>query len=84
MDRLLTCSSQLTPLFFYNSKKFVEVLEVESSAEKISGILAGSNGDENAVDWHYNDFIVKDEALPVAVNYHIEIALFWLDYYQKS
>ena len=86
---------QLTPLIFENSKKFAEVLEVEPSTggedfaayqEKIPGVFAfvGSNGDEHAADWHHDDFIVKDEALPVAVNYYVENALFLLDYYQKS
>ena len=30
----------------------------------------GSNGEDNAPDWHHDDFLVKDEALPVAVNYY--------------
>ncbi|MFR2165943.1 MAG: hypothetical protein ACLS5K_07765 [Streptococcus salivarius] len=48
--------------------------------KEIPGVFAfvGSNGEENAPDWHHDDFLVKDEALPVAVNYYVENALFLL------
>ena len=39
---------------------------------------------ENAPDWHHDDFLVKDEALPVAVNYYVENALFLLDYFKEQ
>ena len=39
---------------------------------------------ENAPDWHHDDFLVKDEALPVAVNYYVENALFLLDYFKEK
>ena len=42
------------------------------------------NGEENAPDWHHDDFLVKDEALPVAVNYYVENALFLLDYFKEE
>ena len=47
-------------------------------------LLIGSNGEENAPDWHHDDFLVKDEALPVAVNYYVENALFLLDYFKEE
>ena len=70
----------LTPLIFENSKTFAQVIETLPSTggedfaayqEKIPGVFAfvGSNGADNAPDWHHDDFIVKDEALPTAVNY---------------
>ena len=82
----------ITPLIFENSKKFAEVLETLPSTggedfaayqEKIPGVFAfvGSNGAEQAPDWHHDDFIVRDEALPVAVNYFVESALYLLEYY---
>lgn len=84
--------STLTPLIFEHSKTFAEVIETLPSTggedfaayqEKIPGVFAfiGSNGDENAPDWHHDDFSVKDEALPVAVNYFVKNALYLLDYY---
>ena len=53
---------------------------------EIPGVFAfiGSNGEENAPDWHHDDFLVKDEALPVAVNYYVENALFLLDYFKEE
>lgn len=85
--------AELTPIIFENSKAFAEVIETLPSTggedfaayqEKIPGVFAfiGSNGEPNAPDWHHDDFIVKDEALPVAVNYYVENALRLLDYYQ--
>lgn len=85
----------ITPLIFENSKKFAEVLETLPSTggedfaayqEKIPGVFAfvGSNGAEQAPDWHHDDFIVRDEALPVAVNYFVESALYLLEYYGES
>ena len=52
--------------------------------KEIPGVFAfiGSNGEENAPDWHHDDFLVKDEALPVAVNYYVENALFLLGYFK--
>ena len=54
--------------------------------KEIPGVFAfvGSNGEENAPDWHHDDFLVKDEALPVAVNYYVENALFLLDYFKEQ
>lgn len=85
----------ITPLIFENSKKFAEVIETLPSTggedfaayqEKIPGVFAfvGSNGVEQAPDWHHDDFIVRDEALPVAVNYFVESALYLLEYYGGS
>ena len=84
----------LTPLIFENSKAFAEVIETLPSTggedfaayqKEIPGVFAfvGSNGEENAPDWHHDDFLVKDEALPVAVNYYVENALFLLDYFKE-
>ena len=85
----------LTPLIFENSKTFAEVIETLPSTggedfaayqKEIPGVFAfvGSNGEENAPDWHHDDFLVKDEALPVAVNYYVENALFLLDYFKEK
>lgn len=48
------------------------------------GVFAfiGANGDEGAPRWHQGDFIVKDEALPVAVNYFVESGLHLLRHFQ--
>ena len=86
---------KLTPLIFENSKAFAEVIETLPSTggedfaayqKEIPGVFAfiGSNGEENAPDWHHDDFLVKDEALPVAVNYYVENALFLLDYFKEK
>lgn len=85
----------LTPLIFENSKAFAEVIETFPSTggedfaayqKEIPGVFAfvGSNGEKNAPDWHHDDFLVKDEALPVAVNYYVENALFLLDYFKEQ
>ena len=85
----------LTPLIFENSKTFAEVIETLPSTggedfaayqKEIPGVFAfvGSNGEEDAPDWHHDDFLVKDEALPVAVNYYVENALFLLDYFKEK
>lgn len=85
----------LTPLIFENSKTFAQVIETLPSTggedfaayqEKIPGVFAfvGSNGADNAPDWHHDDFIVKDEALPTAVNYFVENAFFKLLEYYRS
>lgn len=85
----------LTPLIFENSKAFAEVIETLPSTggedfatyqKAIPGVFAfiGSNGDDDAVDWHHDDFLVKDEALPAAVNYYVENALFLLDYFKDN
>ncbi|MCO4638945.1 amino acylase/N-acyl-L-amino acid amido hydrolase/hippurate hydrolase [Streptococcus infantarius subsp. infantarius] len=85
----------ITPLIFENSKKFAEVIETLPSTggedfaayqEKIPGVFAfvGANGVEHAPDWHHDDFIVRDEALPVAVTYFVESALYLLEYYGGS
>lgn len=85
----------LTPLIFENSKTFAEVIETLPSTggedfaayqKEIPGVFAfvGSNGEENAPDWHHDDFLVKDEALPVAVNYYVENTLFLLDYFKEK
>ena len=84
----------LTPLIFKNSKTFAQVIETLPSTggedfaayqEKIPGVFAfvGSNGADNAPDWHHDDFIVKDEALPTAVNYFVENAFKLLEYYRR-
>lgn len=84
----------LTPLIFENSKTFAQVIETLPSTggedfaayqEKIPGVFAfvGSNGADNAPDWHHEDFIVKDEALPTAVNYFVENAFKLLEYYRS-
>ena len=84
----------LTPLIFENSKTFAQVIETLPSTggedfaayqEKIPGIFAfvGSNGADNSPDWHHDDFIVKDEALPTAVNYFVENAFKLLEYYRS-
>ena len=86
---------ELTPLIFENSKKFAEVIETLPSTggedfaayqEKIPGVFAfvGSNGEQNAPDWHHDDFIVRDEALPVAVNYFVESAFALLKHFKKE
>lgn len=83
----------ITPLIVENSKKFAEVIETLPSTggedfaayqEKIPGVFAfiGTNGAENAPDWHHDNFVVKDEALPVAVDYYVESAITLLEYYQ--
>ena len=85
----------LTPLIFENSKSFAEVIATLPSTggedfaayqKEIPGVFAfvGSNGEKNAPDWHHDDFLVKDEALPVAVNYYVENALFLLDYFKEQ
>ena len=85
----------LTPLIFENSKAFAEVIETLPSTggedfatyqKAIPGVFAfiGSNGDDDAADWHHDDFLVKDEALPAAVNYYVENALFLLDYFKDN
>ena len=84
----------LTPLIFENSKTFAQVIETLPSTggedfaayqEKIPGVFAfvGSNGADNAPDWHHDEFIVKDEALPTAVNYFVENAFKLLEYYRS-
>lgn len=84
----------LTPLIFENSKTFAQVIETLPSTggedfaayqEKIPGVFAfvGSNGADNAPDWHHDDFIVKDKALPTAVNYFVENAFKLLEYYRS-
>lgn len=84
----------LTPFIFENSKTFAQVIETLPSTggedfaayqEKIPGVFAfvGSNGADNAPDWHHDDFIVKDEALPTAVNYFVENAFKLLEYYRS-
>ncbi|WP_019318015.1 amidohydrolase [Streptococcus mutans] len=84
----------LTPLIFENSKTFAQVIETLPSTggedfaayqEKIPGVFAfvGSNGADNAPDWHHDDFIVKDEALLTAVNYFVENAFKLLEYYRS-
>ena len=84
----------ITPLIFENSKAFAEVIATLPSTggedfaayqKEIPGVFAfvGSNGEKNAPDWHHDDFLVKDEALPVAVNYYVENALFLLDYFKE-
>ena len=84
----------LTPLILENSKTFAQVIETLPSTggedfaayqEKIPGVFAfvGSNGADNAPDWHHDDFIVKDEALPTAVNYFVENAFKLLEYYRS-
>ncbi|EMC43824.1 amidohydrolase [Streptococcus mutans] len=84
----------LTPLIFENSKTFAQVIETLPSTggedfaayqEKIPGVFAfvGSNGADNSPDWHHDDFIVKDEALPTAVNYFVENAFKLLEYYRS-
>lgn len=85
----------LTPLIFENSKAFAEVIETLPSTggedfatyqKAIPGVFAfiGSNGDDDAADWHHDDFLVKDEALPAAVNYYVENAFFLLDYFKDN
>lgn len=85
----------ITPLIFENSKTFAEVIATLPSTggedfaayqKEIPGVFAfvGSNGEKNAPDWHHDDFLVKDEALPVAVNYYVENALFLLDYFKEQ
>ncbi len=87
--------ASITPLIFETAKEYAEVIETLPSTggedfaayqERIPGVFAfvGSNGDENAPDWHHDDFIVKDETLPVAVNYFVQSALALLDYYQEK
>ncbi|WP_019792711.1 amidohydrolase, partial [Streptococcus sobrinus] len=82
----------ITPIIFENSKSFAEVVDTLPSTggedfaayqEQIPGVFAfvGSNGEEGAPDWHHDDFVVKDEALPVAVNYLVESAFKLLEYY---
>ena len=84
----------LTPLIFENSKTFAQVIETLPSTggedfaayqEKIPGVFAfvGSNGADDAPDWHHDDFIVKNEALPTAVNYFVENAFKLLEYYRS-
>lgn len=84
----------LTPFIFENSKTFAQAIETLPSTggedfaayqEKIPGVFAfvGSNGADNAPDWHHDDFIVKDEALPTAVNYFVENAFKLLEYYRS-
>lgn len=83
---------ELTPLIFENSKNFAEVIDVQPSTggedfaayqEIVPGVFAfvGSNGSDGAPDWHHDDFIVRDDALPVAVNYYVGNAQFLLDYF---
>ena len=85
----------LTPLIFENSKAFAEVIETLPSTggedfatyqKAIPGVFAfiGSNGDDDAADWHHDDLLVKDEALPAAVNYYVENAFFLLDYFKDN
>lgn len=84
---------ELTPLIMACSSAFSEVIEVLPSSagedfaayqEQIPGVFAfvGTNGDADAPDWHHDTFIVKDEALPYAVQYYVDNALILLDYFQ--
>lgn len=84
---------EITPLVIEQSKLFADVIEVMPSTagedfaayqEQIPGVFAfvGTNGDHNAPDWHHDTFIVKDEALPYAVQYYIENAMMLLDYFR--
>jgi amidohydrolase len=52
----------------------------------VPGVFAfiGSNGDAGAPGWHRGDFIVKDEALPVAVNYFVASGIHLLRYFQSE
>ena len=54
--------------------------------ERVPGVFAfvGSDGEPDAPDWHHDDFVVKDEALPVAVHYYVENALLLLNYYKEK
>lgn len=81
----------LTPLIMENSRAFAEVITVEPSPagedfaayqEKIPGVFAfiGSNGEPDYHDLHSDYFTVNDEALPIAVSYYVENALFLLKY----
>lgn len=84
----------LTPLVAACCQGFAEVLPVEPSTagedfaayqEQVPGVFAfvGSNGSPDAPDWHHDNFIVNDEALPTAVQYYVETALLLLDYFSK-
>lgn len=85
----------LTPLIVENSKRFAEVVDVTpltggedfaSYQEQIPGVFAliGSNGDAQAPDLHHDTFTVKDEALPTAVQYYVQNALYLLEYYRLN
>ena len=54
--------------------------------ERVPGVFAfvGSDGEPDAPDWHHDDFVVKDESLPVAVHYYVENALLLLNYYKEK
>lgn len=85
----------LTPLIFENSKTFAEILEAAPSTggedfaayqETVPGVFAliGANGDDNAPDLHHDTFVVKDEALPTAVQYYVESAKYLLGYFSDN
>ncbi|WP_078808070.1 amidohydrolase [Pilibacter termitis] len=81
---------KLTKIVVEGSKKVANVIQATPSnagedfshyQEKISGVFAfiGTNGEEGANGWHHSNFLVKDEALPIAVNYYVENAFHVLD-----
>ena len=76
----------LTQLVWDESKTFAETIEVEPATagedfatyqQVIPGVFAfiGSNGAKDASDWHHDDFIVRDEMLPIAVMYYVKNAI---------
>ncbi|MFC3932819.1 amidohydrolase [Streptococcus dentapri] len=82
----------ITPLISEQAKSYSEVIETLPSTggedfaayqEQVPGVFAfvGSNGADHAPDWHHDDFIVRDEALPTAVTYYVESAFKLLGYY---
>lgn len=86
---------RLTALVFENSKEFADVIAVQplmagedfaAYQEQIPGVFAliGSNGEPNAPDLHHDTFFVKDEAMPVAINYYVSNALMLLDYFSDK
>jgi amidohydrolase len=84
----------LTPLVMEKSRAFAQVIEVEPMSigedfaayqEQVPGVFAfiGSNGADDAQDLHSDYFIIKDEVLPIAVNYYVENALMLLEHFGK-
>ncbi|WP_099206085.1 amidohydrolase [Scatolibacter rhodanostii] len=76
----------LTEKVVENSKSFANVVEALAShggedfstySHILPGVFAfvGSNGDENAPGWHHSSFVVRDEALPTAVQYYVNNAI---------
>ena len=79
----------MTEVFYESLRKIRHQQEgktLQPIQKKVPGVFAfvGSNGEPDAPDQYHDEFIVKDEALSVAVHYYVENALLLLDYYKEK